>query len=196
MFRVALAIAFLFATGVPQARGDVYTWVDANGKVNVSNLTPPDDATVSSVVHEAPRPPVPPAPIVVAAAPQADVQILAERIRQLEYEVEFARRQPPPPVQYVPVPSQPMMQYATEPEPQPTYGWCDQAWNGCWNSWGNGWGFGAYPVGVVVLSSPNFHRPFGGRGFHRQPMPKAQMPMHMEMHAQAPLYTRGNAPRR
>ena len=190
MFRLAVAVAVLFATGVPLARGDVYTWTDANGKVNVSNLTPPDGANVSNVVHETPRPPVPPAPIVVAAAPQADVQFLAERIRQLEYEVQSARRQPTSyPMEYAPMPPPPVVQYAAEPAEQPSYPsyGCNPEWYGCWSGW-NGFGFGGYPV--VVLSTPGFHRPFAGRGFHRSPMLKTPMPVQM------PVRGRGGPGRR
>ena len=198
MLRLLFGVFAIVAVIAP-GYADVYTWTDANGKVNVSNLTPPDSANVSNVVHESPRPPAPPPASVPAAVPQPEIQFLAERVRQLEYEVEFARRQPPHPMQYAFMPPPPIMQYAPEPEPQPSYG-CDPAWNGCWNGWANGWGFGSYPVGVVVLGSQDFHRPFAGRGFHRQPMPKTQMPrpMQMQMHAQAPapIYARGNASRR
>jgi hypothetical protein len=188
MFRLALAAVFVLTAGILPARADVYTWTDADGKINVSNLTPPDGANVSSVVHESPRPPAPPSVVVAAAPPQPEIQFLADRVRQLEYEVDFARRQGPPPMQYASLPPPPVMQYAPDPEPPVTSYGCDQAWNG-WNGCLNGWGFGSYPVGVVVLTAPNFHhRPFPGRGFHRSPMVKTQMQM--------PVRSRGTPPRR
>ena len=112
---------------------------------------------------------------------QAEVQTLAMRVRQLESEVDFARRQPPAMMDYAAMPPPPV-QYAADLMPQQSYG-CDQAWNGC----GNWLGFGSYPVGVVVLGAPAFHhRPFPGRGFHRSPM--------MQMRGPTPLRSPG-APR-
>jgi hypothetical protein len=170
MLRLALAVVFASAAVTELARADIYTWTDGAGKVNVSNLTPPDGTQVLSVVREIPRPPVPPPAPVADPSAQADVQFLAQRVRQLEYEVESSKRQAPPMMNYAPMPPPPpVMQYAADPEPQVSYG-CDQAWNGC-----NGlWGFGGYPVGIVVLNTPKFRRPFPAHGFHRSPM---QMPV-------------------
>jgi hypothetical protein len=147
--------AAMLATGV--AHADVYTWTDESGMLNVSNLTPPEGAKIAKVVKESPRATPPPSAPPPDAAPPIEFQTLALRVRQLEYEVELARRQPPPmdyaayappPMQYAP----PMMQYSAEPPPQPGYG-CDSAWNGCFGAWGLG-----YPATVVVLDSPGFRR--------------------------------------
>ena len=43
----------LSCTFAPQlAQADVYTWKDASGRMNVSNLPPPEGAKVGHVVHE------------------------------------------------------------------------------------------------------------------------------------------------
>jgi hypothetical protein len=126
---------------------------------------------VEKIVHDLPRanvpPPIAPPPMVDPAA-QAEVQFLAQRVRQLEYEVDYARRTPPPPMDYAAYPPPPMQYVADAGPPPATYG-CDPSWYGC-----SGWGLGGYPVGVVVLNAQNFRRPMPGRSFHRLPM---QMPV-------------------
>jgi hypothetical protein len=157
MLRLALAVIFGLAAGSELARADVYTWTDAKGIINVSNLAPPDGARVDKVVQDVARAVVPPS--VPAPMPSidplalAEVQVLATRVRQLEYEVDFAKRQAPA-VEYVPVPMPAPMQYGVEPPVQSSYG-CDPSWFGC-----GAWAFGGYPAGVVVLTAPNFRRPF------------------------------------
>lgn len=173
MIRATLAAVLVFTMAPSLAHADVYTWTDAKGAVNVSNLTPPEGVQVEKIVHDTPRANGPtagsPSPMAEAAA-QADVQFLAQRVRQLEYEVEFARRVPPlPPTEYAAYPSAPPMQYTYDAAPPPQNYGCDPSWYGC-----SGWGLGGYPMGVVVLSTPNFRRPMPGRGFHRSPM---QMPV-------------------
>jgi hypothetical protein len=71
--------------GLQSAHADLYTWVDASGGVNVSNLAPPSGVRVTNVI--------------VASAPKttndyardaardAEVQALKERVRQLEDEI-------------------------------------------------------------------------------------------------------------
>jgi uncharacterized protein DUF4124 len=155
-----IASALAFAIGPPLACADVYTWTDAKGVLNVSNLAPPDDARVEKVVHDVARAVVPPPAPVPVPVPdplaQAEVQTLAMRVRQLEYEVDLARRQAPAPFEYASLPPPPVMQYSAEPPLQPYYG-CDPSWFGC-----SGFAFGGYPAGVVVLTAPNVrrHNPF------------------------------------
>jgi hypothetical protein len=161
----ALAAVLAFAFGPPLACADVYTWTDAKGVVNVSNLAPPDGARVEKVVHDVARAVVPPSvPTPVSSIDplaQAEVQVLATRVRQLEYEIDLAKRQAPA-VEYVPVPMPATMQYGMEPPPvQSNYG-CDPSWFGC-----GAWAFGGYPAGVVVLAAPNFRRPFPHRRNHQ-----------------------------
>ena len=46
--QLSLDLALLAcALGLPCAQADVYTWVDASGNVNVSTLTPPEDARIT-----------------------------------------------------------------------------------------------------------------------------------------------------
>ena len=59
----------------PGARADIYTWTDAGGRVNISNLAPPEGARVTSVLHETPKPTRPQG----ETPPQPDVRMLAER---------------------------------------------------------------------------------------------------------------------
>src|SRR6478672_6987900 len=102
--------------GISPASADIYTWTDAGGRVNISNLAPPEGARVTSVLHEAPKPARSQA---VETAPQPDVRALAERVMQLESELDLARRQPPPTVVYAAAPPQP--QYSAQPIPQYAY---------------------------------------------------------------------------
>src|SRR5262244_398026 len=49
--RLVLPIAVAATLGPAYAYADIYTWVDASGALNVSNLTPPDGARVLKVIH-------------------------------------------------------------------------------------------------------------------------------------------------
>jgi Domain of unknown function (DUF4124) len=164
---VPLVVLFGLSLNASVARADIYTWTDGNGRVNISNLTPPEGAHVTSVVRETPKPLVPMA-LAVTSAPQQDVQSLNDRVRQLELEVELAKRQTPPTVIYASAPASPPVQYsyAPEPAPAPSYGYgngygCDPSWFGC----GFGYGYAPYwyPGSVVVVRTPAFHhhRDFG-----------------------------------
>ena len=194
--RAALAATLALATTV--AFADVYTWKDPSGRLNVSNIAPPEGVHVESVVHEDPPKPSPSALAARDAAHAADVQTLNERVAQLEDEVERAKQQPPlPPVVYRPAPSAPPVQVTVNVIPSPPasvpayappypvysgypypgypglpYDYCDPTIFGCP-------AFG-YPVGgVVVLSAPHAHakhfmRMRGGSapgGMRPMPMP-------------------------
>src|SRR5215471_16772237 len=91
LLRIAFPIALAATFGLRSAHADIYTWVDSSGALNVSNLTPPDDARVLKVVHTDD-----------AAARKSETQALADRVKQLEDEVAMATRQPPP--SYAPPP--------------------------------------------------------------------------------------------
>jgi len=172
-FTLVLAGTF----GLRPAHADIYTWVDASGTVNVSNLAPPEGVRPTKVIREG-------APNTKAredaardAARQAEVQALAERVQQLQDEVDRARRQvpvqadyraiPPPAIPYQVEPAPPPVQYAADMAPSATVG-CDLSWMGC----GLGWGQAIYPASVVVLRTGNFrHFPtvlHGGRHFAAQ----------------------------
>ena len=171
MLRLAASLAAAFMLGPPPAYADIYTWVDpATGALNVSNLTPPDGARVLKVVHTNDDP---------AAA--TNTQALADRVRQLENEIDMARNQPPPyvpppapPVVYAP-PAPPVIQYFVEAPPTMQYAanqappanqWCDTNWSDC--GYGNGIGYGwwpYYPSTVVVVNGSNFKRFKPGNNF-------------------------------
>jgi hypothetical protein len=165
MFRRLLCTCFTLVLvgtfGLQLARADIYTWVDPSGTVNVSNLAPPEGVRVNKVIRES-------APNTRArddaardAARQAEVQALAERVRQLQDEVDRARRQvpmqadyraiPPPVVPYQVEPAPPPAQYAADVAPSTTIG-CDLAWMGC----GLGWGQVISPASFVVLRTTGF----------------------------------------
>lgn len=198
VFRAVLPAILAGAFGLPLAHADIYTWVDASGTINVSNIAPPEEVRVTNILHARP-------PEVVArenaareATRQAETQALAERVRQLEDEVALARRQAPPRADYRPAPVPPVIQYVVEPAappmqyavdvPSPAYAGCDPAWLGC----GLWWGPAIYPASVFVVSAPGFRRfppvrnghnfavrppmhPFGPRQRHNS---AAQQPTH------------------
>ena len=214
VLRIVLPLALASALGVPSAHADIYTWVDASGAMNVSNLPPPDDAKVIKVTKDTPPP------------SESDAQALAQRVRQLEAQVAQGQRPMPPPADYAP-PLQyaaPPAQYS-QPAPtvvqyfvdsggsaqyaQPQYSppqyyapqydstdswagntWCDPNWLNC--GWGPyGWASGFYPPSVIVVNNPRRGRP--GNGFipgHRPPIvsPFTTNPV-------APLNTSMSAPR-
>lgn len=143
------------------ARADIYTWVDASGTVNISNLAPPDGVRLTNVTRETAQDLAAREEFAREAARQAELQALSERVRQLESEIDVARRPvPPPQVVYVPVPTPTPLQYPVEMAPSES-GACDPSWASCWGWWGSGF----YPASVVVVRAPNFHRfPSGHRG--------------------------------
>jgi hypothetical protein len=167
VLRAALPAFLASAFGLQPAHADIYTWVDASGSINVSNVAPPDGVRVSKVTHESA-----PADAAREAARLAEVQALAERVRQLEDEVAFARRPMPPPMEYRTPPAPPVVQYFFNAAPSPAQypvdmapeanTGCDPTWMGC----GFGWNPGFYPPSFVVVPAVNFRRFPGGRGGH------------------------------
>jgi uncharacterized small protein (DUF1192 family) len=169
LLRTALPMMLAGMLGAPLACADVYTWTDASGRVNVSNIAPPAGVHVSHVVHEDPAKKGPKAAAAHDAAREADVQALTERVAELQDEVERARRQvpapatyravPPPPIQIAVnvIPPAPPVDYA--PPAAPYAANCDPTVFGCPV-------FG-YPANVIVLRTPRFHR------FHRFDQPRA-----------------------
>ena len=159
---MALAAVLAAAPGMHVARADVYTWTDASGRLNVSNIAPPDGVRVTRVVHEDPAKARASA-AARAAARDADVRALTERVAELADEVERARSRPPPapyrvavapppaPVVVNVLPPAPPVQY--EPPPATYAANCDPTVFGCPV-------FG-YPANIVVLNTQRFHR------FHR-----------------------------
>ena len=176
--------AAAIALAAAAVRADVYTWLDASGRVNISNLEPPSGAKVTKVTHTA-------APVTtpeqeatrLAAVRAAEVEALEKRVRELEIEAEVARRvaaATPPPAPAAPIIVQapaPAMPYYDAPPPQtvfssystpPSYG-CDPGWFGC-----NYWWPGFYPSSVVVVNQPRrhfqSHRRDNGGGFQWKPI--------------------------
>jgi hypothetical protein len=149
--------------GLQTAHADIYTWADASGSVNVSNLAPPQGARVLSITHtnaaDAAR-----ENAARDAARRAETLALEERVRQLEADAE-ARRQPPPQVVYPMIPAPPFMPYRVDPAPPPvqytvyssppayTMG-CDPGWMDC----GLGWYPNFYSTGVVFVRAPSLRR--------------------------------------
>jgi hypothetical protein len=168
MFACMLRLVLPMACSIGIAHADIYTWIDASGTLNVSNLAPPEGVRVVKVMHDSPPASVPARDPTADASRQAEVQFLAERVRQLEYQVDLANRQAPMPM---PIPMQyaaaapPVPQYVYD-APQPAFNECDPAWSQC----GNWWGAPFYPATVVVVSPPGFHRTPPFRGGHRFPI--------------------------
>jgi hypothetical protein len=178
ILRTVLPVLVASTLGLQVAHADIYTWADASGSVNVSNLAPPQGARVISVTHTS---------AAVAArenaardaARRAETQALEERVRQLEEEVS-ARRQAPPQVVYRDIPAPPP-QYRIDSAPPPaqytvyssppayTMG-CDPGWMGC----GFGWFPNFYSTGAVFVRAPSFRRfssiPVGRHFVGRPPM--------------------------
>jgi len=192
-FPIALAATLACPLGTEPVYADIYTWVDKSGTINVSNLPPPDGVQLTNVMREAPKPG---SRDPSGDSPPSDVQLLAERVRQLEQEVELAKRQPPPmpypvvqppPVTYPVVPP-PTVQYSSVQyqiieSPMPLGGYGAPANYGCDpESWdcGTWWAPGFYPPAVVFVGAPGLGRPFFPHG-PRFPMHKpgrVQVGMH------------------
>ena len=160
ILRAVLSVLVAGTLGLQLAHADIYTWADASGSVNVSNLEPPQGARVISVTHTSPADAAR-ENAARDAARRAETLALEERVRQLESEAE-ARRQAPPPVVYAPPPPAP---YWTQPAPTavqyvvtmapPAYNQtCDPGWLSC-----SGWFSGFYPSVVFVRAHDFRHFP-------------------------------------
>jgi hypothetical protein len=153
---IACAAALAAALAAPVAHADIFTWTDATGRLNISNVAPPKDTHARRIVQEDPPKPAVP-------APSAEVAALKERVAELESEVDRAKQAsaPPPPTPIVVAP-----QVVVAPQPASPVAYappaayapldvapCDPLMFGCP-------AFGL-PVNVVVVRTPRFHR------FHR-----------------------------
>jgi hypothetical protein len=165
----AAFVVALTLTGA--AHGDIYTWVDGEGRTHASNLPPPDHVAAKAikVARSQPR---------SEAELQREVDALAERLRRLEHDLQQAAALSVPPVppmpvvqvpQYVPVPFAvpapapylPIVEREFEPP-------CNPTWAGCYGSWG----FAPIPTIVVVQSVPRRHLPRTRPPFASPPIAK------------------------
>src|SRR5678815_997042 len=162
LLRTVLPVLVASTFGLQLARADIYTWADASGSVNVSNVAPPQGARVISVTHtnaaDAAR-----ASAARDAARRAETMALEERVRQLEADAEARRQAPPqvvyrdipaPPVQYRVDPVPPPLQYSVYSSPPSYTRGCDPGWMDC----GLGWFPNFYSTGVVFVRAPSFRR--------------------------------------
>jgi hypothetical protein len=85
--RATLPVVLAGTFGLQPAHADLYTWVDASGGVNVSNLAPPEGVHVTNVIPASP-PKTTTRDDAREAARDTQVQALTKRVRQLEDEVE------------------------------------------------------------------------------------------------------------
>jgi hypothetical protein len=169
LLRTVLPVLAAGTLGLHLAHADIYTWADASGSVNVSNLAPPQGARVLSVTHtsaaDAAR-----ESAARDAARRAETLALEERVRQLEADAELAKRQPAPQVVYPVIPAPPPVQYSIYSSPPAYTMGCDPGWLGC----GLGWFPNFYSTGVVFVRAPNFRRfpsvPVRHQFGSRQPM--------------------------
>ena len=87
LLRAALPAVLAGTFGLQPAHADLYTWVDASGGVNVSNLAPPENVRVTNVIHASAPKTTTPADAFRDPVRDAEVQALTKRVRQLEDEV-------------------------------------------------------------------------------------------------------------
>lgn len=163
---LAAMLAGLF--GLQLARADIYTWVDASGAVNISNLSPPKSVRITSVIKERPLELLAREDVARNAARQAELQVLSDRVRQLESKLEStAQPQASSQIIYVPVPAPTAaaVQYQANIPPLEAGG-CDPFWAGC----GGWWGSALYPTSVVFVGAPNAHRLRADRSWHHFPV--------------------------
>jgi hypothetical protein len=157
--QVAWAMGFATIVGFSSAHADIYTWVDASGRLNLSNREPPEGARVTSVYREDPAARAS-AEAARAAAQRDEVKALNERVTQLQRDVDAANERPAPaPIVYTlpaPAPAPPaypqvIAQTIVAPS-APAYDGCADWWSNCFAP-----GYFLYPGSVVVLNAPG-HR--------------------------------------
>jgi hypothetical protein len=184
ILRAALLTALVVPFAAERAHADIYTWIDASGVVNVSNLAPPPGVRVTNVTHQKGT------QSNSAATREAEMQAMKARIRNLELEVELATRPPVPPdyrpaavdyrpaaVDYRPVPVPVSVPYVSEPMSWPmpyVPSVAPPPANDCpWNC-GLAWGSPIYPVypSVVVVTVPSLRGGHHGHRGHRSTEPR------------------------
>ena len=170
LLKVALPAVLAITLDLQVAHADIFTWTDASGRINVSNLDPPAGVHVTSVLRE--KPVKPSDAVRREDLRHAEVMALEERVRQLQDDVEAARQQAvqqqvAPRVVYnavtsPPAPSYaPQMAYSYAEPPGVQYG-CDPSWAGCSLGWPQ-----AFLTTTVVVRNPRLHRFNAFKGGHR-----------------------------
>jgi hypothetical protein len=178
---VPIAVLLAGACAVAPAHADIYTWIDDKGRVNVTNLEPPEGARVTSVLRETKAMKEANEAAREAARErekealrEAEVRALAERVRQLQAEVEAAKHPAPvavaqapqyvaytgaypgewapPPVQYNVINASPVMDGGSNG------GGCYSGWPDCQFGWYPGYYPAYYPVNVVLPRDRHFRR--------------------------------------
>ena len=176
LLRSVLPALLAGVCALPLAHADIYTWTDDKGRVNISNIEPPDGAHVMSVMRESKAmKEANEAAREVArerereALREAEVRALAERVRQLQAEVEAAKRPPPTVVATAPA----FVPYTGEYGPPGAQynvinvspaggggsdGGCYTGWPDCQFGWYPGFYPAYYPVSVVAPRDRHFRR--------------------------------------
>ena len=166
--RLAWVIVLAGLPAATPAEADIYTWVDASGNLNLSNLAPPEGSRVTQVFREDPALRAS-AEAAHAATQREELRALSERVTQLERDLDAASHPAAPPVVYPPAaPAQVVYEQATPaPVPYPYavaqtivapatpgYADCSSPWASCMSP---GY-FAYYPSSIVVVSAPARHR--------------------------------------
>src|SRR5258708_7956466 len=89
LLRATLPAVLAGTFGLQPAHADLYTWVDASGGVNVSNLDPPKGVRITNVILASAPKTATRDDDAREAARDAEVRALAKRVRQLEEQVEL-----------------------------------------------------------------------------------------------------------
>ena len=95
LLRAALPAVLSGTLGLQPAYADIFTWLDASGVVNVSNLAPPENVRVTKVIHASAPKTTAPADAVRDPARDSEVQALTECVRELEDQVALSRSRVP-----------------------------------------------------------------------------------------------------
>jgi hypothetical protein len=148
--RIGTALAALFLWGAAHAA--IYTWTDSTGRTNFSNVEPPPGAKVLAVVDDRPAPPL--GPDAEQDARDARVRALAERVHQLEADLQRARQRDAAAVAPV----------ALSPSPAPAR--CDSTAYDCGDASGAPYFYSGYPASIVFVQPP----------YHRDRWPRQQIP--------------------
>jgi len=163
--RLAWAIALAGLTAPMSAEADIYTWVDASGNLNLSNLAPPEGVRVTNVFREDPALRAS-AEAARAGAQREELRALNDRVAQLERDLDAASHPAAPPVVYPPAAPAPVVYEPATPAPAyamaqaiiapatPAYADCSSPWASCVSP---GY-FTYYPSSIVVVSAPARHR--------------------------------------